>query len=127
MTTFLIADDSPEKMNFLLEMLKRAKWQGTVLTATTSEEAIEKLSQSTDIAAAFIDYYIPSSNGPTIIRSLKEKYPRARVALVSSADSKGNTAQAIAAGAERSICTSWPADELERSILATLDTWNVAE
>ncbi len=127
MTTCLIADDSPEKMNFLLEMLKRAKWQGTVLTATTSEEAIEKLSQSTDIAAAFIDYYIPSSNGPTIIRSLKEKYPYARVALVSSADNKSNTAQAIAAGAEMSICTSWPADEVERSILATLDAWNVAE
>ncbi len=127
MTTFLIADDSPEKMSFLLEMLKRANWLGTVLTAKTSEQAIDMINRSSGIAAAFIDYYIPSSNGPTIIRSLKEKYPYARVALVSSADNKSNTAQAIAAGAEMSICTSWPADEVERSILATLDAWNVAE
>lgn len=127
MKTFLIADDSPEKMNFLLGMLKRAKWQGAVLTAVTSEEAIEKINQSEGIAAAFVDYYIPNSNGPSIIRHLKAKFPNVRVALVSSADSKSNTAQAIAAGAERSICTSRPLDEVERSTLEALDTWNVAE
>lgn len=127
MTTFLIADDSPDKTSFLLEMLKRAHWYGTVLTAMTSEDAIDTINQSSDIAAAFIDYYIPSSNGPAIIRALKKKFPNARVALVSSADNESNTAQAIAAGAERSICTSRPVDEVERSILATLDAWKVAE
>lgn len=123
MGTFLIADDSPEKMRFLLQMLKRAKWEGDILTAVTSEEAFEKIDHAVEIAAAFIDYYIPSKNGPAIIRSLKAKFPEAHVALVSSAESAKNTAEAKTAGAEAVICTTWRSDEVERAILEMLEVW----
>lgn len=126
MPTFLIADDSPEKMNFLLGMLQRVSWQGEVLTAASSEEACAAIAAAQDIAAAFIDFYIPTSNGPAIIRTLKKKFPHARVALVSSADNELNSAQAKIAGAEASICTSRPADEVESAISEVLETWKAA-
>lgn len=125
MPTFLIADDSPSKMHFLLHMLQRSAWQGEILTAATSGEACAIIAAANDIVAAFIDFYIPSANGPAIIQALKKKFPHARVALVSSADNARNTAQAIASGAERALCTSRPVDEVERSISEAIEEWKV--
>ncbi len=81
------------------------------------------IDQHPDISAAFIDYYIPSENGPAIIRYLKVKNPQARIALVSSADSRKNSEEAKAAGAEAVICTSDQADEVESTILGLLKEW----
>lgn len=127
MPTVLIADDSSSKMHFLMRMLRRREWIGDILTATTSEEACERIASADRIDAAFIDFYIPSTNGPAIIRALKAKFPHAHVVLVSSADNAQNTAQAIAAGAEKAVCTSRPADEVEHCILEIIDRWCVTE
>lgn len=123
MTPFLIADDSPGKTEFLQSMLSRAAWKGDVLVAETTEEAITLIDSHPDISAAFIDYYIPSGNGPSVIAYLKKKNPAAKIALVSSADSAKNSKQARDAGAEAVICTTHQADDVERSILDLLHIW----
>ena len=108
MPNFLIADDTPRKMDYLLSLLKKTSWKGKILTADTCEGAIELINKH-KIDAAFIDYYIPSTYGPSIIRHLKKSNPKARIALVSSADSALNAAEAKAAGAE---ATSSMAEEI---------------
>ncbi len=123
MTTFLIADDSREKILFLRHMLQRATWKGNLLIAETTEEAKTLIDANPDISAAFIDYYIPSENGPAVIAYLRQKCPLSRIALVSSADNAENTARAKKAGAEAAVCTTHRSDVVEREVLALLETW----
>lgn len=123
MAKFLIADDSHGKMMLLQGMLHRAGWTDTVLIAETTEEAETHIDTHPDIAFAFIDYYMPSANGPAVIARLKAANPASRIALVSSADNAENRDDAIAAGAEAFVCTSWPADEVEKGLMDVLREW----
>lgn len=54
MNTFLIADDSPDKMQMLRRLVER-EWSGSILTADTTEGAMEIIDNNR-ISAAFIDY-----------------------------------------------------------------------
>lgn len=127
MSTFFIADDSMEKILFLRHMLTQAGWAGTVVTAMTTEEAKKLIDTNPDIAAAFIDYYIPTENGPSVIRYLKNACPAARIALVSSADNPRNTARAFDAGAEAAICTTRSLELVEQQILDLLQEWGAQD
>lgn len=123
MKTFLIADDSCEKILLLRHMLKRAHWEGRLLIAETTEQAKILIDANSDIGAAFIDYYIPSENGPSVIAYLRDKCPQSRIALISSADNADNSARAIRAGAEAAVCTTHQSDVVEREILTLLEAW----
>jgi len=122
MPTFLIADDSQEKTQFFLSLLKHVRWRGKILTTNTVEGA-KALIDRYEIFAAFIDYYIPTTNGPSIIRYLKAAHPSARIALVSSVDRASNAAEAREAGAEAVVCTSAEPDRVREELLALLEAW----
>lgn len=122
MPALLIADDSPGKMAFLAALVKHAKWEGDVAFAGTTEQAMKVIDEK-GIGYAFVDYYIPSANGPAVIRHLKKKNPAARVALVSSSDKAANQEEAKAAGAEACVCTSDQADMVQKALLDLLEEW----
>jgi len=123
MPTFLIADDSAQKTSFLKGFLAHAKWDGDILTATTTDDAIDLIEKHPDIGFAFVDYYIPAKCGPAIIQYLKRKNPDAHIALVSSSDRKENQDEAKAAGAEACVCTSYELDVVQKTILDILEEW----
>ncbi len=127
MPTFLIADDSAQKTAFLKGFLSHAKWDGDILTATTTEEAVEIIKEHPDIGFAFVDYYIPSKCGPAVIDFLKRTNPKARIALVSSSDRKENQEEAKAAGAEACICTSYELDVVQKTVLDLLEEWKAID
>jgi DNA-binding NarL/FixJ family response regulator len=120
--TFLIADDSPQKTFFLQHMLARSGWAGEIFAAETTEAA-RTLIDSQTIDAAFIDFYIPSENGPSLIKYLKSAHPKAKIALVSSSDTPANFRQAKEAGAEATICTTHQQDFVEKTVLDLLSNW----
>lgn len=122
MKDFLIADDSPNKIQLMLLMLKHAGWEGDVVLAETTEHAMQLIDEH-DFGFAFVDYYMPSKNGPAVIKYLKEKNPSARIALVSSADNADNFAEARAAGAETCICSTHEIDQVEREFSVLLSNW----
>lgn len=124
--TLLIADDSEHKVILMKGMLNRMNWKGEILEALTTEDA-KALIDEKEIHYALIDFFIPSENGPALIGYLKERYPEARVALVSSSDNYDNLEAAKAAGAEQSICTSYPADEVEQKFTELLEEWMEAK
>ncbi len=125
MPYFLVADDSPHKTAMLKDLLAIAQWKDPILFAMTSEEAMRLIDEHPDISHAFVDYYIPSDNGPAIIKHLKEKNPAANIVLVSSSDNGENQEQAMDAGAEACICTSDRSDIVERAILDILEEWKL--
>lgn len=120
---FLIADDSAEKIAMLTALIERAGWSGTTFIAQTTEEAMETIDLEPDIAYAFIDYYIPHHHGPAVIKYLKQKHPRVRIALVSSGCSEANSKEARDSGAEAIICTSDPQDQVEFEVRRVLEEW----
>ncbi|MCA9370439.1 MAG: response regulator [Candidatus Peregrinibacteria bacterium] len=122
MSTFLIADDNEGKMMMLDAIVRRWGKAGTILRAQTTEEA-QHFCDEQEITWAFIDYYMPSENGPTVIAYLKEKWPNAHIALVTSANNASNNAEALAAGAEAVICTSFQSDEVEKAFQELLHRW----
>lgn len=122
----LIADDSEGKILLLRAALRSAQWEGDVLIAKTMEEAFVLIDAHPDIGFGMIDYYIPSENGPAIIRRLKEMNPDARIALVSSSDNKTNAQEAKDAGAEVCICTSNEASVVERTLQEVITEWKDA-
>lgn len=125
MPHFLVADDSPHKTAMLKDLLAIARWKDPILFAATSEEAMRLIDHHPDIAHAFVDYYIPSANGPAIIRYLKEKNPAARISLVSSSGKQPNLEEALVAGAEACVNTSERSDIVERTILDILEEWKL--
>lgn len=120
---FLIADDSPGKLATLRGLLHASGWKGEVVTADTTESAMQKVDEAQRIDAAFIDYYIPSANGPAIIRHLRAKFPHAKIALASSADNPENAQKARDAGANAVLCTTLP--DSDQRILNLLHEWRM--
>jgi CheY-like chemotaxis protein len=102
-------------------ILHIAGWKGEVLTAGSSEEAMATIDKASAIDGAFIDYYMPSENGPAVIRHLRQKFPECKIALVSSADNKENGKQARDAGADAVLCTTLV--DSEEHIKETVRRW----
>lgn len=119
---FLIADDSPEKIDYLLKAIHATEWDIEVVTALTTEDAYE-IMRKRRVDFAFIDYYIPNDNGPHLIKRLKNRNADARVALVSSSKKPSNLKEALDAGAETTLCTSDPAHVLASQVDTLLREW----
>lgn len=120
---FLIADDSSAKRLMLIGMVHHSRWDVEILVAETTEEAEEHIAVHPEIAAAFIDYEMPSAQGPAVIRALRVANPEARIALVTASDSQAYKANAEEAGADAFVCTSWPLDQVGKAIADLLLTW----
>jgi DNA-binding NarL/FixJ family response regulator len=121
MRFLLIADDSQTKIDLMVSMLGHFHWRGDAIIAMTTEQAEELMWE--DVGFAFVDYYIPSKNGPALITQLREINPNIRIALVSSSDAPENFDEARKAGAEACICTSWQSDKVEKAFEEIIDDW----
>ena len=118
----LIADDSLEKTKLLVAAVHAAEWDIEIVTAATSGQAYEEMKRRR-VDFAFVDYYIPDMNGPWIIERLKGRNPDARVVLVSSSKKESNLKEALAAGAEATVCTSDPAHAVAARLDELLRDW----
>ncbi len=119
---FLIADDSPEKIDYLLKAIHATEWDIEVVTALTTEDAYD-IMRKRRVDFAFIDYYIPNDNGPHMIARLKNRNPEAKIALVSSSKKESNLKEALEAGADATICTSDPAHVVTAQLDRLLREW----
>lgn len=119
----LIADDSDAKQMMLTGLVHHHHWMVDILTASSTIEAKQTIDKNRDIAFAFVDYEMPTENGPAVIAYLKKTNPAARIVLVSSDDNARYQKNAKEAGAEKYICTSYQSDVVEREILAAIEEW----
>lgn len=110
----------------MLEALIRRSQIADELVIANSTEQAKALIDTHDFEFAFIDYEMPSEDGPAVIAYLREKQPRARIALQTSADSEEYEHNAREAGAEEFICTSYPTDEVEARVMGVLEKWKRA-
>lgn len=124
---FLIADDSVPKAFFLKSLIKKSGFPAELLLAKNTEEAKALIDKHPDISFAFIDYEMPTENGPAVIKYLKEKNPNARIALVTAYGIDKYHQDGTAAGAEEFVCTTWAEDDVARKINEILSSWRILE
>ena len=79
----LIADDSEAKQLMLEGFVRHNHWNVEILTSASTDEAKKLIDKNPDITFAFVDYEMPTEDGPAVIRYLKAKNSNARIALVS--------------------------------------------
>lgn len=120
---FLIADDTPGKQYFLRALLKRSGWPGDVLTASTTEEAITLIDAHPSLVAAFVDYRMPGAGGLPIIRHLRERNPRALIALITASSGDIFEREAREAGADAFLSTAYPEPYVVERIQGLLKEW----
>ena len=122
MTTFLIADDSDAKALWLEAMVKKSGFADTVIRARTTDEA-KALIDEHHPEAAFIDYEMPSEDGPAVIAYLREHNTSAKIAMASSSNSQHYQEDATKAGADAYICTSFEEEDVVEKVMNTLTEW----
>jgi DNA-binding NarL/FixJ family response regulator len=119
---FLIADDSSAKRDFLRRFVQK-QLDVQILFASCTEQTKNIVNEHIEIAAAFIDYEMPSEQGPAVIAYLKERNPNCHIALVTSADSAEYKRDAEEAGADEFICTGWELNRVEETLNTVLAKW----
>jgi DNA-binding NarL/FixJ family response regulator len=120
--TFLVVDDSANKAQYLMGLVDRALPEVRLVGATTTDEAKAVIDARQDIFGAFIDYEIPTENGPAVIAYLRKKFPSCRIACVTGGG-ESYRRSAMDAGADAFITTSLPGDTVEGNLLALLEMW----
>ena len=121
---FLVADDSATKAAWLIRQVDKAQLGLPIHGAMTTEEAKQLIDQHT-VAAAFIDFEIPSENGPAVMSYLRSKNPDALIACATSGSSQYYEGPARDAGANAFVCTSGLERDVESKIKHLLIEWQI--
>lgn len=103
-------------------LVDRALPEVRMIGATTTDEAKAVIDAQQDIFGAFIDYEIPTENGPAVIAYLRKKFPSCRIACVTGGG-ESYRRSATDAGADAFITTAAQADTVEKIILEILGLW----
>ena len=118
---FLIIEDHPLFQQALRALLQQGSPETTVETAETIDEAIEILSSGERYTLALLDLHLPCTKDFSGLLSLRKKFPRVPIAVVSSLDDADIVREALRFGAVGFIPKSFVKDEFMRIIAQILD------
>jgi two-component system, cell cycle response regulator len=107
----LIADDSATSRAMLRSALTR--WGYDVVMAENGKEALDILSTDDPPPMAVLDWVMPELTGPEVCRRVREtlREPYTYILLLTSKNTKGETAEGLEAGADDYVVK--PFDQLE--------------
>jgi two-component system, cell cycle response regulator len=107
----LIADDSATSRAMLRSALTR--WGYDVVIAENGKEALDILSTDDPPPMAVLDWVMPELTGPEVCRRVREtlREPYTYILLLTSKNTKGETAEGLEAGADDYVVK--PFDQLE--------------
>ncbi|MEZ5935757.1 MAG: response regulator transcription factor [Alphaproteobacteria bacterium] len=95
----LIADDHSLFRKGLALALSDLLGVGTVVEASSLDEAADQLARQTDVGLVLIDLHMPGMDGMDSIRALVEGHPDVPVVVVSAAEERDLVLAALDAGA----------------------------
>lgn len=100
----LHVDDEPDFATLIARHLERENERLVVHTATTTEEAFERLSGEVDCVVS--DYWMPETNGLELFEEIRERYPELPFILFTDTGSEEVASEAISAGVTDYLLTS---------------------
>lgn len=117
-TTNLIVEDHPLYRGALLHLMQFVSSESTTLAASSAEEGLRLIEQSSTIRAILLDLGLPGLRGVDAISSFKSKCPSALIVVISASDDRQETMAAIRAGAKvvlsKAVSTEVMADIMRR-------------
>jgi DNA-binding NarL/FixJ family response regulator len=112
----LIADDDAYFRMAVGAILTRQFGFSEVIEASSLDEALERLSEGTEISAALFDLSMPGVKTPTNLRAVRECFPQTRVAVISGSSSRRDMLLAFEAGVHGYMPKSLSISELTNAL-----------
>jgi len=117
----LIADDDAYFRVAVGAILTRQLGFSHVMEAGSLDEALECLGGNSSVCAALFDLSMPGMTTPTDLRSVRESFPQARVAVISGSSSRRDILLALEAGVHGYMPKSLSVTELTRALQTVFD------
>ncbi|MEE1656952.1 response regulator transcription factor [Microvirga sp. CF3062] len=112
----LIADDDAYFRMAVGAILTRQFGFSEVIEASSLDEALERLSEGTEVSAALFDLSMPGVKTPTNLRAVRECFPQTRVAVISGSSSRRDMLLAFEAGVHGYMPKSLSISELTTAL-----------
>jgi DNA-binding NarL/FixJ family response regulator len=120
MPKFLVVDDHPLFREALSSSIRQAFNEATVLEAGSLQRTLEAITENADIDLVLLDLNLPGTSGVHGLLTLRTKFPKLPVLIVSANDDRRVVAEALRYGAVGYLPKSVPKTMLERAITETL-------
>ena len=114
MASILIADDSDAIRLVLKDILEIGQYS-VAGEAVNGQETIEKYSELKP-ELLLLDLAMPKKDGLTVVKEIIEKYPSAKIILITAADNQKIINQCITAGAKAYISKPFDFDNVLKVI-----------
>ncbi|MBJ6123777.1 LuxR C-terminal-related transcriptional regulator [Microvirga splendida] len=92
-----------------------------VIEVGSLDEALERLSEETEISVALFDLSMPGLRSPTSLRAVRECFPQTQVAVVSGSSSRRDMLLALEAGVHGYMLKSLSISELTTALEAVFN------
>jgi DNA-binding NarL/FixJ family response regulator len=112
----LVADDDAYFRMAVGAILTRQLGFSDVVEVGSLDEALERLSEETEICAALFDLSMPGLRTPMSLRAVRECFPQTRVAVISGSKSRRDMLLAFEAGVHGYMLKSLSITELTAAL-----------
>jgi DNA-binding NarL/FixJ family response regulator len=95
----LVVDDHVLIREALRGVLKELKGEATIIEASDSRQATQRIGENPDLELVLLDLNLPDRSGFDVLAELRERYPAVSVVVLSASDERNNVARALDLGA----------------------------
>ena len=121
MPNILVVDDHPLFREALGDSLRQAIPDTTVIEAHSIEGAIEAIQANADIDLVLLDLNLPDTSGFGGLLTIRTRFPKLPVAVVSGIDDRRIVSEALSYGVVGFVPKSAPKSMLKDAIVETLE------
>ena len=95
----LVVDDHVLIREALRGVLKELKGEATIIEASDSRLATQRIGENPDLELVLLDLNLPDRSGFDVLAELRERYPSMSVVVLSASDDRDNVTRALDLGA----------------------------
>jgi len=113
MNKLLVVDDEIEICDFLKAFFEEREF--LVTTANSGPAALEALEQESP-QVVLLDIHMPGMDGMSVLKRIKENYPRIKVIMVTALETQEKIEEAMRLGADNYITKPLSLEYLEKDV-----------
>jgi DNA-binding NarL/FixJ family response regulator len=117
----LVADNDPYFRIATAAILTHHFGFSELIEASSLDEALEQLTDNEQIEAALFGLAMPGMSTPTNLRSIRECFPRTRVAVIATSAARPEILSALEAGVHGYMLKSLPVADLVKALRTVFD------
>ena len=113
MVRLLVVDDESEICEFLKSFFEERNYQ--VVVANSGEQALERMKQEKP-QVVLLDIKMPGMDGVQTLKEIKNKYPKAKVIMVTAIETRDKIEECLRLGADNYITKPLSLEYLEKDV-----------